>query len=1384
MSTDGESKKLPGNISEGENELSDSFSESKPSSKSGDAFLSTVHFFCESNHYLLDETSNVVNIFPSSTISSNIELQLTDPQSKSSKKFQKIDNNSVETINPNHVFESNSHKNDTSGQLCIDSTETRQTNKIEKKSTEDRIKIPQSPYFDKSQNNYNQTALTEHLNVIQKLNQKIKDETDLQVLQDLFGEKLKIVKNIKSIEASIEIYKNHQITQNHFQETGLTMCFRIEHALGIKSMKFELKNIKGVKKQYQKSLNILLTNFEKRPDRDWTLAYEFFVRVVEILSEATNENLISMMDIWKMEAEIQKNEEIENGLKVHEHILKRSDSGFEKESNAQIDIKHDKVEFFLNNEVHQNAIKTEFSKNEFLEACLQTKKENYSRYKNDFQEIKELGTGGFGSVYKVKNCLDGNLYAVKIIDFDSAFSKQELSSILQEVKLLSKLSHPNIVRYYQAWIEETQIDESNIEISTENMLNTNFNTSKRKVNFHKGSIEERFDNFDQKELQRQISPKKSPKGTSPMKKPITTESKFAQKGLEKYQESSSENERKSSLKLKEQNQTSSDLVIEFQKTHVEMNDLEIDFQKAPEDNQDESDVNSTLQNDEDTIRTISGDESQKEDSFDEMKKVQSKKQTQHHLTVNNKSLFIQMEFCENMTLKEHINNYSIVNPTDEQVIIKFLIQTINALNYIHSEGFIHRDLKPSNILLDAHKNIKLGDFGLAKHTALLIDDVKQQNPSHNFCSTMSHNIGTSYYISPEQKNSDKKYNCQTDMYSLGVVLLEMLLPPFRTVSEHLVTVINFLNDEKLPPCLINYKNNELVKLMLQLVDKDPARRPSSRKLYIRFSEALYQKHILSNVSEYKKIIDYLFSKTSNLKSESDEDHEKLTTLKKSEIERCEDVEKFFKKLFANIFRKYFVEKINSFPVTLFDDSFWVNISRIEQDSIEFQPVLLKGFSTLKDLDGMKVYLDRNADFNYQTNNPLNFMIDHLKKSSANNGKLFSNIGFNNSNSTNALCYINFFKKDNPKTEYKSFCNAETVKIVWDILGNFKECFTNMEIFVTSSLIFDAMLKKIKLISTNKSQSTDLVNKLFFFLRRFMSAEKFDFIQSLRTILGIDGLKAQQVMEFLTIGSLSLQEFFPKITKLFPNSEHIVKVSEEFRKLVDALGCLGIDSKYIRFCVIPPFEKCFPNFYSGFSFYIGCLNEKQNKTSVTSIKTNPLTLLAYGGRMENLFFDPNCQDSNLNFAIGFLLLKDVLSSLISSEILNNKQKLSTLFLNDKIVHETLSIMLAAYQSEMYPEMLKFAAELWEQGYRVTLHLKDVNNPAKFHKECRKKNIAMIIYVKPKMRESDKIRVKYLLKDSIEQDISFKIWEIWLANKRKFFENFKNDLANSMLFKKEN
>ena len=123
----------------------------------------------------------------------------------------------------------------------------------------------------------------------------------------------------------------------------------------------------------------------------------------------------------------------------------------------------------------------------------------------------------------------------------------------------------------------------------------------------------------------------------------------------------------------------------------------------------------------------------------------------------NKILII-MEFCSGGDLAEFIDAQQHLLPVD--FIAKWCKQLTSAVCFIHKMKIIHRDLKPANIFLTTDKNLKIGDFGIAKG----LDKTSGQ------ASTFA---GTAVYIAPEIHGGNK-YNSMADVWSLGVVIFEIL----------------------------------------------------------------------------------------------------------------------------------------------------------------------------------------------------------------------------------------------------------------------------------------------------------------------------------------------------------------------------------------------------------------------------------------------------------------------------------------------------------------------------------------------------------------------------------------------------------------------------------
>lgn len=162
------------------------------------------------------------------------------------------------------------------------------------------------------------------------------------------------------------------------------------------------------------------------------------------------------------------------------------------------------------------------------------------------------------------------------------------------------------------------------------------------------------------------------------------------------------------------------------------------------------------------------------------------------------SLYIAMEYIDGRDLAEIISQEAPISP---ERCVRIATQVLNALHLAHSSRIIHRDLKPENIMLTdlpGHKDfVKVCDFGIAKI---------QQQPGKDQESalTMFGMIcGTPYYMSPEQAKGEE-LDGRTDLYSMGVILYEMLTGrvPFRG-STPVEVIARHLTDPPTPPSKVD-----------------------------------------------------------------------------------------------------------------------------------------------------------------------------------------------------------------------------------------------------------------------------------------------------------------------------------------------------------------------------------------------------------------------------------------------------------------------------------------------------------------------------------------------------------------------------------------------------
>uniref|UniRef100_A0A0K0DU76 non-specific serine/threonine protein kinase n=1 Tax=Strongyloides stercoralis TaxID=6248 RepID=A0A0K0DU76_STRER len=459
-----------------------------------------------------------------------------------------------------------------------------------------------------------------------------------------------------------------------------------------------------------------------------------------------------------------------------------------------------------------------------------------SKYESDFQECECIGKGGFGSVHRVKNYVDGRYYAVKkvILKNDDSDSVNEA---LKEVQHLSILEHGGIVRYYHSWIDvvrvkrrkrsstcrsssECKIEEINTEEEEENELDNSF-LSDDTLNHN---TEPSFTSEDDTDVVFQdddsLVSSRSSSGKGFFRQPENSQGSFT------------------------------------------------NFSSL-----DGSTINSNITKSDDT------------DKVDN--EVVMDNENPYYITRS--ALFIQMELLttnlEDLLLNKDFRT-SVVRKSFNR---KAIYTLISALSYIHDMGIIHRDIKSVNIFIKKTKDdwkIKLGDFGLScqsylqDHDEILYDKKCKNEVISNIRIYHTKGIGSVNYA-PDEQMTSRTYGPEVDIFALGMVFYE-LLSDFSTRSECYNAFLQLRKTEKLPIefCKKYPKKSKMIESM---VCKDPLQRITAKELLEKMNQTVNVEafhFILSENDTLKKHLQDLSNELMEEKNKNNELERKLKEMEK------------------------------------------------------------------------------------------------------------------------------------------------------------------------------------------------------------------------------------------------------------------------------------------------------------------------------------------------------------------------------------------------------------------------------------------------------------------------------------------------------------------------
>jgi WD40 repeat protein len=175
--------------------------------------------------------------------------------------------------------------------------------------------------------------------------------------------------------------------------------------------------------------------------------------------------------------------------------------------------------------------------------------------------------------------------------------------------------------------------------------------------------------------------------------------------------------------------------------------------------------------------------------------------------------YLVMEYLDGETLSQRLQRQGGLEPRQAAETVR---QVALGLAAAHARGLVHRDIKPSNILQERSSGrAKITDFGLAR----LVEEAGSRT------SQSERIVGTPAYMSPEQIVAPGRVDGRTDLYSLGVVLYELLTgePPFRGLTHLMLEQV--VHDQPRPPRKLNDAvPKDLETITLKCLAKEPSRR--------------------------------------------------------------------------------------------------------------------------------------------------------------------------------------------------------------------------------------------------------------------------------------------------------------------------------------------------------------------------------------------------------------------------------------------------------------------------------------------------------------------------------------------------------------------------------
>uniref|UniRef100_A0A665V5I4 Eukaryotic translation initiation factor 2-alpha kinase 3 n=1 Tax=Echeneis naucrates TaxID=173247 RepID=A0A665V5I4_ECHNA len=445
--------------------------------------------------------------------------------------------------------------------------------------------------------------------------------------------------------------------------------------------------------------------------------------------------------------------------------------------------------------------------------------EYVSRYFTDFEPVQCLGRGGFGVVFEARNKVDDCNYAIKRIRLPNRELARE--KVMREVKALAKLEHPGIIRYFNAW-QESPPEGWQEEMDKRWLKDAS--TTDWPVSV--------LDHMEALSVKVPVSSSVSP---------VSDDSDLSFHPLLGHDSLMSERDSQADPDASD-TPNSFELCPPRGPSDCTSSSFDIVFEDSGCDRDAEADTDSasgaaspgtaTEKNSSSSSHTKQQEPAPTCSSFPPRPTslslaLPTTPPTQRVQPSPKVYLYIQMQLCRKENLKDWMAQRCLPEQREHNQCLDIFLQIAEAVDFLHSKGLMHRDLKPSNIFFTMDDVVKVGDFGLV--TAMDQEEDEDEPSALTPAPLLTRHtgqVGTKLYMSPEQL-SGNSYSHKVDIYSLGLILFELLYP-FRTQMERVRTLTKVR--ELSFPEVFSKNNVQELSMVLSMLSRSPSERPEAAEI--------------------------------------------------------------------------------------------------------------------------------------------------------------------------------------------------------------------------------------------------------------------------------------------------------------------------------------------------------------------------------------------------------------------------------------------------------------------------------------------------------------------------------------------------------------------------